>query len=513
MLHVTKQTFLESRQCLTRGWYLHNHGPAKKPSDADTFRMEQGQGIGRLARLLYPSGVLVEEQRPSDAVNRTTNLLSDLAVHAIFEGTFLADGCVAKADILTRTDEGWTVTEVKSKLAGGIRLDDLVDDLAYTVMVAQSAGLMVDRCCLLLVSRDYRKGMPPQDLFVEVDATSQVEARLPDFREDVQRIREMVDRERPPEARLTSACRGCEYFKTKCVGQDLANPITEIPRLRWNRLDELAAKGIDEISAVPDDFPLSESQRVAVNCVKNGREYVGSGLADDLAKVEWPVAYLDFETVGTPLPLYPDVAPYEQITTQFSAHICDEAGHVIAHQEYLADPARDCRRELTEKLIKILEGTGSIIVYHASFERGQLDWLARLFPDLASSLKAVIHRLFDLKEVILRSYYHPGFRGSFSIKRILPVLVPDLSYDGLPVGDGDTAMSTFARMAMGQFDGDQVAEIRQQLLDYCKLDTLAMVELHRRLLEISKARPERRKKPRKGSLSLALPDSGAAKTP
>jgi len=200
-------------------------------------------------------------------------------------------------------------------------------------------------------------------------------------------------------------------------------------------------------------------------------------------------SYLDFETVATAIPLYPGVAPYEQITTQFSLHRCDRPGHVVVHHEFLADPSRDCRRELAENLLAVLGDQGSVIVYHAAFERGQLARLAELFPDLAPRLEAVIGRLFDLEVVIRRGYYHPTFRGSYSIKRVLPVLIPELSYQNLPIADGDTAVAAFARMAIGQFDPDQATEIRQELLEYCKLDTLAMVELHRRLLEIAAAEP------------------------
>jgi hypothetical protein len=144
---------------------------------------------------------------------------------------------------------------------------------------------------------------------------------------------------------------------------------------------------------------------------------------------------------------------------------------------------------LAENLLAVLGDQGSVIVYHAAFERGQLARLADLFPDLAPRLEAVIARLLDLEVVIRRGYYHPEFRGSYSIKRVLPVLVPNLSYDGLPIGDGDTAVTKFARMALGQYDSDQAAETRRQLLRYCHLDTLAMVELHRRLLEIAATQP------------------------
>ena len=132
--------------------------------------------------------------------------------------------------------------------------------------------------------------------------------------------------------------------------------------------------------------------------MKSGSEYVGPTLREDLAKIQWPAAYLDFETVLTAIPLYPYVAPYQQITTQFSIHVCDEPGHVIRHDEYLAYPTRDCQRELAEKLLEALHGTKSVIVYHASFEKGRLSDLADLFQDLKPQLQDVIDRLVDLSD-------------------------------------------------------------------------------------------------------------------
>jgi len=485
----TKQIFLASRDCLRQGWYLQ-HGESTEPtSDADEFRMEQGQLIGEQARLLCPGGVLVDQRRPSDAARLTARLLADPEVPAIFEAAFQGDGCTTRADMLVRGNGGWTVKEVKSALVTSEPPVELVDDVSYTVMVARKAGLPVARSSLFLISRDYRLGMPPQNLFVEIDVTEAVEARLPEFAAKLEQIQAILSQPEPPPASLIPACRSCEFFATECLGHNLEHPITEIPRLHRNRLAALAEQGIFEILSVPDAFPLSDAQRIAVASIQTGREYVGPSLSGDLTNVDFPAAYLDFETVATAIPLYPGVAPYEQVTTQFSVHICDQPGHVVAHHEFLADPSRDCRRELAENLLAILGNHGSVIVYHAAFERGQLARLAELFPDLAPGLNVVIARLVDLEVVIRRGYYAPAFRGSFSIKRVLPVLVQNLSYKGLPIGDGDTAVAKFARMSLGQYDSDQAAEIRSQLLRYCRLDTLAMVELHGKLLEIAAAQP------------------------
>ncbi len=485
MRRLTKHVFLSSRECLRRGWYLHHRHPTEPVSEADRFRMEQGQLIGTQAQLRHHDGVMVDEWRPSEAAAHTTTLLTDRNVEALFEAAFLWNGCTTRADLIVRGDQRWIVDEVKSSLQDTKQLPDLIDDVTYTVMVASGAGLEVERCRLLLISRGYRLGMPPQDMFATKDVTEEVASRLPEFTASVDTIRAALQQDTPPPARLSSVCRGCEFFATECVGKDLQHPILQIPSLHKNRLSQMVESGIHEINSVPEGFPLSTLQSRVVDCVKSGHEYVGPTLRADLAEIEWPAAYLDFETVATAVPLYPEVAPYQQITTQFSLHVCDEPGNIIAHHEYLADSARDCQRELAEKLLEALVDTKSVIVYHASFERGRLSDLAKLFQDLAPQLQDVSDRLFDLETVIRNGYYHPDFRGSYSIKRVLPVLVPDLSYEGLAIADGDAAVAQFARMALGQYEAEEVAVIRKQLREYCEMDTRAMVRLHQRLLEIA----------------------------
>jgi predicted RecB family nuclease len=152
----------------------------------------------------------------------------------------------------------------------------------------------------------------------------------------------------------------------------------------------------------------------------------------------------------------------------------------LEHQEYLADASKDCQRELTESLIAALGEEGAIFVY-SSFEKTRIKGLVKLYPDLAGALNPIIERLVDLLIVIKEHVYHPQFKGSYSIKKVLPALVPDLSYEGLAIGDGNTAITMFAKMASGEVaDTDQV---RNDLLAYCELDTLAMVRLHDALLD------------------------------
>lgn len=184
----------------------------------------------------------------------------------------------------------------------------------------------------------------------------------------------------------------------------------------------------------------------------------------------------------TAVPLYPEMAPYTQVPTQYSIHKCDGIGTVQCHAEYLSDPKRDSRRDLAESLIADLNDAGSIITY-SSFEKTTVNSLSSLFPDLAGKLDVIKQRMFDLEAVIKDNYYHPGFHGRTSVKVTLPALVPDMSYAGLNISDGDSASATFAYMAMGRYDAQQTESLRKDLLAYCGQDTLAMVKLHERLHE------------------------------
>lgn len=177
------------------------------------------------------------------------------------------------------------------------------------------------------------------------------------------------------------------------------------------------------------------------------------------------------------LPTYNGHGCHRQVLTQFSIHHRDSIDGELRHSEFLADALRDCERELAETLIEKLGHRGAIFVY-SGFERQRVSDLARAFPDVAPQLGAVLQRLKDLLPLVEKYIYHPGFRGKYTIKKVLPALVPDLSYKGMGIADGGTAIARFAQMARGQIVGEQIGVTRNQLLEYCKMDTLAMVRVH-----------------------------------
>jgi hypothetical protein len=445
--------------------------------------MRQGQEIGALACKLYSSGVLVMPKNGEPATAVTQQLIAQ-RVETIFEAAFSTGPFVAKADILRRADGAWHVLEVKSSFSDTVSLDHLVDDLAYTVMVLKRSRLRIGKASLVLLSRQYRFGDGPERLFETVDVTGNVLARAAEFDAAADGVASALFHDTPPEPRLASVCRDCTAFGDVCLGAGLDHTVLEIPGLHPKKLLSLAADGIVDLADLPEDLKLNERQQHAVKSSLSGQLCVEDSLGDALKAIAWPCHYLDFETVATVLPLYDGHGCHQQVLTQFSIHHRNRIDGELRHSEYLADATEDCQRELSETLIRALGQAGSVIVY-TSFEKARINSLRRLFPDLAVPLQAILDRLVDLHPIIADYVYHPDFRGSFSIKKVLPALIPDLSYDGLAVRDGEMAITRFARMARGEIVGDQIPATRRDLLEYCKLDTVAMVRLHEKLTQLA----------------------------
>ncbi len=478
MSTITKRVFLNTMVCPTLGWITNSEPRKQIESISGKLMMEEGCEINKRTQNSFEGGYLVRGDNIS-AAESTKDLINDKNVSFIFEATFLNDDFVAKSDILKRKECGWHIIEVKSSVNDK---KEFIDDLAYTTMVAIKAGLEISGCSLMLLSRDYRLGMSDDKLCTEYDHTDNVLQRAKEFTDYCETVMRTISQDSKPDAELKWECKNCEIFK-ECLGQGIENHIFDLPRLSQKKFSGLIDLKVLNIEKMSEDFQLTPNQVKVKNAVKSGQAVINqTGLKDALESIVFPAYYLDFETVRTAIPLYQNTAPYTQIPTQYSLHICSGPGQVIKHFEYLGEPKNDPRKDLAERLISDSGKKGSILVYHR-FEKDRINELIKLFEELAKDLKALIDRLVDLNTIISNNYYHPEFHGSFSIKDVLPVLVPDLSYEDMDVSNGLDAAAIFAYLAKGKYDDEEAKDKRKQLLEYCKLDTLAMVKLHEHLME------------------------------
>jgi len=262
-----------------------------------------------------------------------------------------------------------------------------------------------------------------------------------------------------------------------------------LPRLHASAKEALEELGVESINDVPDDFELTEIQRRAATCVQTGEPWFDrEGLKSELAKLEYPLYFADFETLNRAIPAYAGMRPYDQLPFQWSVHVQRQPGAEPEHYEFLATDASDPRHDFITSLCAALGESGSIVVY-SSFESQRLSDLASWFPEFTERIDAIQGRLFDLLPVVREHSYHPAYAGSYSIKSVLPALVPSLTYAGMEVANGQDAGLAWESLVRGGLGREERNRIKKALLAYCGQDTLALVRL---LQELRRRREDSR---------------------
>jgi hypothetical protein len=482
---LSKSKCLAGLQCLKR-LYLATHDPQlATPPDASTQAMlEMGTEIGELARRRFPGGRLVNPgflQRDV-ALAETAGLMADDSIPAIFEGAFQHDGVLVRADILQRVSSqegrppGWRLIEVKSSS----RVKDVhLDDLAIQTHVLFGSGIPLVGVSLMHVNTQYVYDGNQIDLdrlFNLVDVTDSIASRRTGIAEKINTMRLCLVQSQPPAIEPGAHCDDpyeCPFWN-HCTERKPARWIHHLPGSK-DLVSQLIEQGVETIDEIPDNVGLSPVQRR----VKDDLEWVSDQLAETLCSVEYPVHHLDFETVMLAVPRFPSTRPYQAIPFQWSNHREEESG-VLVHQEYLHHGDRDPRTEWAEALIESLGDRGTICVY-SSYEQAILEQVMAVFPEYREPFHRIIARLWDLLPVIRNHYYHPGFRGSYSIKAVLPAVIPSLAYRDLVIQDGGQAANAYYRLAFLETDWIELASLRHALLQYCQRDTMAMVQLRKAL--------------------------------
>lgn len=490
---LSKSKFLSGLQCLKR-LYLEVHAPelATEPDVHQQAILDMGTEVGELARRRFSGGVLVDadHRHPAEALRRTAELLADPSVPAVFEGAFEYDRVLVRVDVLERVRfeangvPQWRLVEVKSST----RVKDIhVEDLALQTYVLIGAGVALAESSLLHINTQYvyQGGELDLDqLFALQDLTAAVGGRQSDVMARLDTMKAFLAEPAPPSIEPDGHCHSpyeCPFW-SHCTRDKPDRWIFHLPG-GTRTFQQLAQRGVETIDEIPQGFTLTIPQRR----MKEQVEWVGPGLKALLESVRYPVHHLDFETFMPAIPKFAGTRPYQAIPTQWSNHIEMEDGRV-RHDEYLCADSRDPRPELVETILESVGQEGSICVYSA-YERAILEGLAEAFPAFARDLRRMTARLWDLLPVIRGHYYHPGFQGSYSIKAVLPALLPELGYGDLEIQEGGVAAQAYARMVFVETDWVERERLRTALLRYCERDTLAMLELRRALLD--KARDQR----------------------
>ena len=438
--------------------------------------------MGELAQRRWPGGVLVDiaPWLREEAAQFTLSLVDDEDVSAIYEAGISFQRVLTRVDVLARAPGGqWDLIEVKRSTRVKPPFDT---DVALQYWILKGAGFSVRKAGVLVLNRDYvYKGGEHdlQKLFRFEDLTADCIARLDEIGEKVAEQQKMLGRRHQPAVSMGEQCTTpytCDYMDH--CGQGLkkpANPVSLLPRLQSKRIDELQAQGIEAVEDIPADYALTETQERVRTCIVTGRPWVSPGLGADLEPMNWPLYFLDFEAVSIDVPRYAGMRPFDQLPFQFSCHIQEAPGASLEHREFLAEGPEDPRRPLAESLLEVLGQAGSIVVY-SGYERRTIRALADWLPELSGELLPLCDRLFDLLKVMQANYCHPGFGGSYSIKQVLPVMAPEMSYSNMSIADGQAAGWGWLEMLSAEKAEEKVAQ-RDALLAYCRQDSLAMVKV------------------------------------
>lgn len=480
-------------QCLKRLYLDVHHRHLADPIDPSQQAVfEIGHVVGGLARQRFPGGTLIEEKyyEQARAESSTRALLSDASVPALYEAAFSFEGIRTRVDILARAEEGTAFDLIEVKSSTRFKEREHLPDVSIQLHVVEGAGLPIQHVYLMHVDTGYVYQGGDHDLerlFHLEDVTDVAREYLAEVApESLAEMWNVLLGADTPDIETGRHCASpyrCPFFG-HCHAEDPEHPISELPRLSQGDEERLKDLGIRDIGGIPNDTEgLTDLQRRVIDSVVSGTAYVGHDLAPRLAQIKSPASFLDFETIAPAIPLFVGTRPYQMIPFQWSLHVRDADGS-LSHRQYLHGDSGDPRAALIDSLLDAIPATGSIVAY-SGYEARVLRQLAGEFPGYRTPLLNLIERLVDLLPIVRGAYYSPEFHGSFSIKSIAPVLVPDLAYDELDIADGLAASAAYARLLTGDLPKPDAVRIRESLLTYCARDTEAMVSAYEALVRES----------------------------
>lgn len=488
MAALSKSKLMAYRVCPKQLWLEVHRRDLRVNSPGAKQRMETGHKVGFIAQALYDPKGKGEELKPFEsgfdaAYTRTTELLEHS--RPIFEASFTSGGALAFADVLLPVRKGgkrgWRMVEVKSSAS---LKDYHRDDAAVQAYVARGSGVPLASVSLAHIDSTwvYPGNGDYQGLLVEHDLTEEVFGREDEVRTWISEAQKIVSKRKEPQWRTGKHCTSpyeCGFL-AYCQSQEpqAEYPVHWLPRVQSKALKSHIEDGsVIDMREVPDELLNDLQQRVKKHTLSGRKYFDAPNAALDLAMHKLPAYFLDFETIQFAIPIWKGTSPYQQIPFQFSLHRLGKTGKLTS-KSFLNLSGNDPSLDFAQALIAASDESGPVFVYNEGFEKARIGELAKRFPKFKRQLLAINERIVDLLPTARNHFYHPKQQGSWSIKKVLPSVAPDLRYDKLDgVQDGGMAMEAFLEAIDPTTTPSRKDQIEKQLLQYCGLDTYAMVRL------------------------------------
>lgn len=430
--------------------------------------------------------------------DRVTARLLATGAQTLFQAKFTApDNTACLTDVMVRVGgDEFDVYEIKVSTKAK---PEHIWDLAFQKAVIEKCGYRVRKTAVVHVNGQYvRKGeVDVMALTAITDVTDEVNATMPALQPKIKDAFDVILSSERPDISPRYASYGGFYdwmpIYKKLVGDFPADSAYTIARLNQPLFTTLEERGIKKLQDIPAEIisTLAPAQQMQIAATKSGKVRIdAAAIAKFMQTIQFPLYFLDYETSSDAVPMFDGTKPYQQIPIQYSLHILDAPGGELRHAEFLWTDSTNPMPALIAQLKNDIGPTGSVAVWYKAFECGRHTEMAEMFPEHAEFLLDLNKRVVDLIDPFQQQLYVDArFNGSASIKNVLPVLAPDLSYKELGIQDGGSAQNSYMRAVFGDLPANEKQKIFDDLLVYCALDTLAMVRIYEVLRDVVAGTP------------------------
>ncbi|RPI65148.1 MAG: DUF2779 domain-containing protein [Ignavibacteriales bacterium] len=490
---LSKSSFIKGLQCEKHLYlYKYHYDEMDELSEMQKAIFKRGTNVGELAHKLFPGGVIAAQGDPPNyekALKRTKELINGNA-KVIYEAAFMFSEVLSIADIVVMEKGGARVYEVKSSTSIS---ETYLNDAALQYYVISNLGIRVKDFSIIYINNQYvRKGdLNLEELFTTESVLELILPLQRSVKENVDKFKKVILKKKMPDVEIGEHCYKpytCGFYDY-CRKHIPENSIFDFSGMHLTKKYELYRDGIISLKDVPENYSLNKNNKLQLDVFRSGKPLIDkAAIKSFINDLKYPLYFMDFETFQPAVPLFDNSKPYQQIPFQHSVFLKKNINSDAEHFEFLAEPGIDPRKKFIENLLKVTKGKGDILVYNKTFEITRLNEIARDFPQFADEIEKLVSRIKDLMIPFQKKYYYaPEMKGSYSIKAVLPALVSELSYDELEINEGGLASVAYESLHT-ETDLMFIAEIKQQLLEYCKLDSLGMVKILERLELISEGK-------------------------
>ena len=492
-IYLSKSSYCKCVQCEKILW-LNKYKNDDAVTDGNDAVFETGMKVGELAKGLFGD----YEDIPVDVkldVRIEKTMLSLKKPNIITEASFIYDNNFCSVDILKNDPDGVEIYEVKSST----QIKDIyLDDAAYQYFVLSNIGLNVKKVAIVYINNEYIRGkeLDINQLFNIEDITEIALEKQNEIRTNIDMINnymEMYSQDNEPLKQIGTHCfnpYSCAFWKY-CT-KDLPTPnIFDISGMFKSKKFEKYFEGkISFEDLLNEDINPKYLEQIDFELNDRKPKINKEAIKDLLNSLKYPLYFIDYESCQYAIPEIVGTKPYQQIPFQYSLHVIEKEGAPIMHKEFLAEvDDENLIRTFAESMIKDMPENGSVIIYNKTFESTRNKEIGEMYPDLKDEMERFNNNMVDLMIPFRnRDYYTKEMQGSYSIKYVLPALYPDnpeLDYKELSlIHKGDEASNAF--LSLKNKSPEEQKIIREALLEYCKLDTLAMVKIWEKFIEVTK---------------------------